>query len=511
MGINFWGIVVQTNDRFDASHAVVLSGMRFADAVVPDEWANEELAYAEFGGGRTETGPMTWAQQVMWRAAMLSKTQHLFLNLRRVLPVPRRAPGDLPSVTRAIGQLVARHGGLRTRVCLVADGTSQQETAASGSVPILVVAGDGDGTQAAAGLTRRLGDVAFDHGREWPVRFAVVLVDDRVRQVVLIFSHSTADAYAVDVILRDLRVLLLRGELSTPAGLQSVDVARCQHGPDQVRSGRAVAYWARQYGRLAGTVFDQVAPELTPRLHRGTLVSPAIATAARMIAARHRVSLSTVLLAASTALSAGTAGRQVCGLFNMAHNRFRPEYRNAVANLGQIGFCVLDIADRPSFFELLPRIYRVALDGYLHAYYDAAAMRKNFEDLGYDYTTAFLPYYYFNDVRLPVGNAVDDVEPVAEGVLRAAAERSEFSWTDGLDVASWHQLIHVVDAPDAVGVTLSTDTRFRPPATIEPYLRDLETLLIDAAYRDVPWPWQPRRSAAAGLSASAGGPGRAGR
>ncbi|MFV2020629.1 hypothetical protein [Micromonospora sp. LOL_023] len=477
--------------------------MRFADAVVPDEWASEELAYAEFGDGRTETGPMTWAQQVMWRAATLSKTQHLFLNLRRVLAVPRRAPGDLPSVTRAIGQLVARHGGLRTRVRPAADGILRQETAASGSVPILVVDGDGDGdgddgdgAPTAAGLTRRLGDVAFDHGREWPVRFAVVLVDDRVRQVVLIFSHSTADAYAVDVILRDLRVLLLRGKLSTPAGLQSVDVARCQYGPDQARSGRAVAYWARQYGRVAGIVFDQVAPELTPRLHRGTLVSPAIATAARMIAARHRVSLSAVLLAATTALSAGAGGRQACGLFNMAHNRFRPEYRNAVANLGQIGFCVLDIADRPGFFELLPRIYRVALDGYSHAYYDAAAMRRSFEDLGYDYTTAFLPYYYFNDVRLPVGNAVDDVEPVAEGVLRAVAERSEFSWTDGLDVASWHQLIHVVDAPDAVGVTLSTDTRFRPPTTIEPYLRDLEALLIDAAYRDVPWPWRPRRPSA---------------
>ena len=384
MGINFWGIVVQTNDRFDASHPVVLSGMRFADAVAPDEWASEELAYAEFGGGRTETGPMTWAQQVMWRAATLSKTQHLFLNLRRVLPVPRRAPGDLPSVTRAIGKLVARHGGLRTRVCPVAGGTSHQETAASGLVPILVVTGDGDGAQAAADLTRRLGDVAFDHGREWPVRFAVVLVDDRVRR------------------------------------------------------------------------------------------------------------LSTVLLAATTALSAGAAGRRVCGLFNMAHNRFRPEYRNAVANLGQIGFCVLDIADRPSFFELLPRIYRVALDGYLHAYYDAAAMRKNFEDLGRDYTTAFLPYYYFNDVRLPVG-MVDDVVPVAEGHLRAATDRSEFSWTDGLDVASWHRLIDVVDAPDAVGVTLSTDTRFLPPVTIEPYLRDLEALLIDAAYRDVAWPWQPRR------------------
>jgi hypothetical protein len=467
--------------------------MRFADAVVPDELASDELTYTEFDDGSAEIGPMTWAQQVMWRAAKLSKTQHLFLNLRRVLAVPGRAPDDLPSVVSAIGRLVARHAGLRTRVCPVPDGAFQQETAAAGQVPVVVATGTGDGAEAAAELTRRLGDLAFDHAREWPVRFAVVLVDDRVRQIVLIFSHSTVDAYAVDVVLRDLRLILLRGRLDTPAGLQSVDIARRQHGPDQSRSARAVAYWARQYGRLAGTVFDQVAPELTPRLHRGTLVSPAMATAARMIAARHRVSLSTVLLAATTALNAGAAGRRLCGLFNMAHNRFRLEDRNAVANLGQIGFCVLDIGDRPSFAQLLPRIYRVALDGYSHAYYDTAAMRQNFERLGYDYTTAFLPYYYFNDVRLPIGNALDDVVPVAESQLRAAADRSEFSWIDGLDVASWHRLIHVVDAPGAVGVTASADTRFLPPATIEPYLRDLEALLIEAAYRDVEWPWQPSR------------------
>ncbi|WFE30056.1 condensation domain-containing protein [Solwaraspora sp. WMMD791] len=458
---------------------------------MPTEWAMDDLVHAEFHAGRTDSGPMTWAQQVMWRAATLSKTQHLFLNLRRVLAVPRRAPDDLASVARAIGALVGRHAGLRTRVCPTPEGANRQEVAAAGQVPILVVAGDGDGSEVAAGLMRRLGDVAFDHAREWPVRFAVVQVDDRVRQLVLIFSHSTVDAYAVDVVLRDLRLILLRGDLRTPAGLQSLDVARRQHGPDQPRSDRAVAYWARQYERLAGTPFEQVAPELTPRLRRGTLVSSAVATAARMIAARHRTSVSTVLLAASTALAAGATGRQICGLFNMAHNRFRPEYVDAVANLGQIGFCVLDIADRPSFFELLPRIYRVALDGYSHAYYDTAAMRKNFETMGYDYTTAFLPHYYFNDVRLPAGNAVDDVAERSGSQLRAAAERSTFSWTDGLDVASWHRLVHVVDAPDAVGLTLSADSRFLPPETVEPYLRDLERLLIEAAHRDVGWPWQP--------------------
>ncbi|MFV2099265.1 hypothetical protein ACFHW1_27970, partial [Micromonospora sp. LOL_014] len=44
---------MQTNDRFDARRAVVPSGMRFADAIVPTEWAMDELIHAEFHGGRT--------------------------------------------------------------------------------------------------------------------------------------------------------------------------------------------------------------------------------------------------------------------------------------------------------------------------------------------------------------------------------------------------------------------------------------------------------------------------
>ncbi|MDG4764531.1 condensation domain-containing protein [Solwaraspora sp. WMMD406] len=468
--------------------------MRFADAVVPAEWATGELAHAEFHGGRTETGPMTWAQQVMWRAAALSKTQHLFLNLRRVLPVPRRAVADVSSVVHAIGLLVSRHGALRTRVREI-DAAACQETAAAGQLPVLLVdgAGDGsgDGSEAARELIRTLGDAAFDHGREWPVRFALVVVDGRVRQIVVVFSHSTVDAYAVDVVLRDLRLILLRGELRTPAGWQSMDVARQQHGPDQWRSRRAVRYWTRQYARLSGTPLDEIGPELAPRLRRGVLVSSAVAISARMIAARHGVTVSTVLLAATTALAAGPAGRDLCGLFNMSHNRFRPEYATAVANLGQIGFCVLDVSDRPSFFALLPRIYQVALDGYLHAYYDTAAMRRSFEEIGHDYATAFLPYYYFNDVRLPGGNALDDAVNVPESAVRAATVGSTFRWTDGLDRSSWHLLTHVVDEPDAVGLTLSVDTRFRTPDTVEPFLRELEALLVEAAYRDVPWPWRP--------------------
>lgn len=473
--------------RYAGKPGIVRSGMHFTDAVVPNEWVTETLAYAEFHGGQAETAPLTWAQRLMWRAAAASGPQHAFMNLRRTVPVSPHVQADLASVVRAVGTLVSRHGSLRTRVRPV-DGEPRQETAPAGRLPVLLAEGEGDGATTAAALAERMGDVGFDHATEWPLRVALVLVGDRVRQIVFVFSHSTVDAHAVEVVLRDLRLILLRGTLTTPPGLQSVEVARQQYGADRHRSTRAVEHWLRQYQRLPQLALEPTGPDLTPRLHRGVLVSTAINRAAALIAARHRVSVSAVLLAATTALAAGESGRTACGLFTMAHNRFRSTYANAVANLGQIGFCVVDLADRPDFTGLLTRIWQASLDGYRYAYYDPAELRQRFDDFGYDYSTAFFPHYYFNDVRLPGADITSDA---TENDLRTAMEATSFSWTRGLDRASWHLLTHVVDEPGAVGITLSVDTRFLSPEWVEPFLRNLEELVVQAAFREVPWPWSP--------------------
>ncbi|WP_416906083.1 hypothetical protein [Micromonospora echinospora] len=462
--------------------------MRFADAVVPAEWATETLVLAEFGGGRTETAPTTWAQGVMFRAAARSGWNHRFLNLRRTVPVSGRVRADLADVTRAIGALVSRHGSLRTRVRSV-DGGFRQETAAAGQLPLLVVPGAGDGVAAAGVVAERLADVAFDHAAEWPLRVALVTVDDRVRQIVIVFSHSTVDAYGVEVVLRDLRLLLLRGDrhsARSTVGAGGPGPARA--GPGRFRPCRGAL--GAGLAQLPQPPMTPTHPELTPRLRRGTLVSPAVDRAARLLAARHRVSASTVLLAATTALAAGRDGSSSCGLFTMAHNRFRAEYNDAVANLGQIGMCVVDLGDRPGFTELLPRIWRGALAAYRHAYYDPVALRHRLLADGHDPGTAFLPYYYFNDVRLAGGSA-GMAPTVTESDLRATMAESTFQWVDGMARAAWHRLVHVVDEPGAVGVTVSVDTRFVPAESVEPFLHDLEDLLVTAVFREVSWPWTP--------------------
>ncbi|WP_416904025.1 condensation domain-containing protein [Micromonospora echinospora] len=452
----------------------------------------EELAYADFRSGRAATGPLTWGQRAMWRAVVeFESTRHSFLNLRRTLAVSRRAGVDPARAVRALAALVGRHESLRTRVRPI-DGELRQVAAAEGRLPVLLhtvpaAGADPDGQMAAGALAARFGDPRFDHAAEWPLRAAVVVVDGLVRQVVVVFSHSTVDFHATETVLRDLRMLLLRGAAPTPPGLQSLDVADRER-VDRRRSDRAVAYWLRQFPTLgAGSFADPVAAGLTPRYRRGALTSPAIHHAARLLAARHRTSSSTVLLAATAAalrsgggpeaVSRTDGGPEAVGIFTMANNRFQPEYDTAISKLNQIGLCRVDLTGRPDFAELLRRARQASLDGYRHAYYDPLALAQAFADHGYDYGTALAPFCYLNDIRLP-HDVPSDVAGPDESTLGVAGS---FRWLEELDRFAWRCRIQVMDAPGAVELAVTADTVHLPPDRAERLLRDIEDRLVQAA------------------------------
>lgn len=447
--------------------------------------STEELSYADFQGGRSATGPLTWGQRAMWRAVTeFESARHSFLNLRRILAVSQRAGVPPEQAVRALGALVGRHESLRTRV-RPTDGELRQVAFAEGRLPVLVrtvaaAGADPDGQAAARSLAARLGDPPFDHATEWPLRAALVVVAGLVRQVVVVFSHSTVDFHATETVLRDLRMLVVRGSAPTPPGLQSLDVAERERHLERRRSDRAVAYWLRQFQALPVGTFEQARPPLTPRYRRGALTSTAIHRAARLLAARHRVSSPTVLLAATAAVLEAEGGSAGCGIFTMANNRFQPAYDTAISKLNQLGLCRVDLPDRPHFTELLTRTAQASLDAYRHAYYDPIEMAQAFADLGYDYGTALAPFCFFNDIRLPhdVPAGATDPDPAT---LRAAQAASTFGWLEELDRFAWRCRIQVVDAPGAVELVVTADSAYLPPERAEQLLRDIEEVLVGAA------------------------------
>ncbi|MGW4462654.1 condensation domain-containing protein [Micromonospora sp. NPDC004704] len=466
---------------------------------------SEHLVHADFTGGRAGTAPVTWGQRSMWWTMDDFRSRNSFLNLCRVVTVPRRSPADVPHVAEVIGTLVARHESLRTRVRPV-DGELRQEAYASGRLPLLVVDADArrtddpdgpddDGAGLAAQVCDRLGHVPFDHTEEWPLRVALVVVGGRVRRIVLVLSHSTVDFHATETVLRDLRLLLVRGRIDTPPGLQSIDVARREVGAQRGRSDRAISYWTKQFARLPEGGFAAIGPAHTPRYRGLMMVSEAVDLASRMIAARHRVSTSTVLLAATAALTVGGDEALRCGLVSMANNRFQPGHDDAVAKLNQLALIAVDLADRPTFAGLLPRVGQAAMDGYRHAYYDPPAMRRAFAELGFDYLTMLGPYCLVNDIRLPgdPGAAGPDLD---ERALRATLTRTTLTWSEPANKFVWRCRLQMVDAPRAVGLVLTIDTCYLPPDRAVALLHDMEELLVRAAVGEVPWPWRPGGGAA---------------
>src|SRR5688572_24404426 len=108
------------------------------------------------------------------------------ISIRRIVPMPRRAPSDVASVLRAIGALIARHSSLRTKIRFDEE---VQEVVAEGEQPVRLVradADDPDGAATAKRLAEQLSTALFDHQNELPQRIALVLTEQMVRQIVIV-------------------------------------------------------------------------------------------------------------------------------------------------------------------------------------------------------------------------------------------------------------------------------------------------------------------------------------
>jgi hypothetical protein len=466
-------------------------------AAVPrvGEWVAASFDATGPGLPDGRSAPLTYGQRALWMAFQHRGREQVLISLRRGLPMPRRASSDVASVLQALSKLMLRHDSLRTRLRTV-DGEHLQVVAGSGELPVqLIRVGDDDPAEiagAVALVTEQLAGVAFDHAEEWPQRIALVLTGDQVRHIVVVFSHTTVDFQAAEIVLRDLRVLLTRGSIAAPAGFQSADVAASENTDHhRRRAQRVAAHWVNGYGRLPKDTIPVAGPALTPRFQRAVLVSAAADTAIRMIAIEHRVTSTTVLLTAAVAVLSrwsGDNGNDVVGIYTMVNNRAHDGYADAIAKLNQLGLMVVDVADRPSFAELLPRTWQVALGAYRHAYYDPGMIAAVFAEAGFPYGVGVNPHSYLNDIRLSTDTDLFG-RATGEADLRSALEKSTLTWSEGLHQFTWRTRLEIVDMPGALGLALTADTGHLPPESIERFLRDLDRLLTEAACRDVPWPW----------------------
>lgn len=409
-----------------------------------------------FAAADSGAGPLTWGQLAIWDAIERTAPDDHYFNFGRILKVPGvRTPAE---VCTALGGLVAMHGALRTRLDLTGS-RPRQLLAASGELP--VERRSGEPGEVLAGLVAR----AFDYEAEWPLRAALVVEGTRVSHVVLAFCHVAADGLGADVAVRDLRLLLLRGggSLGVPPAPRPLDLAHWQAGPEGRRAaGRAARLWEKVPREV---MFDRRAGAgERPRVWRGQLASPAMDLAVRAVAAQHRTSTSTVLLAATAALVGRWTGRARCAVLPIASNRFRRDTARIVGMVSQEGVFALDGVERP-FGELLRAADPAALRAYRSAFHDPLdRVRGGWAQ----------PLCCFNDQR-PVR---PDPVPCAPQRIRAALPASRVSWPLGQDRLNCRFCVHVTGNLE---VSVTADTAYLPRPQIERFLWGLESLLVAEA------------------------------
>ncbi len=438
----------------------------------------------EFAGATAPPQPLTWGQYAIWAAIARTAPNDHYFNLRRHLTPPARCrPLGVDAALAALGRVLAHHPTLRGRVETVA-GEPIQVIDAHGRVPVPVVAATAeDAEDAAVHLSHALTATRFDYAHEPPVRPGLVTVDGAVVRIVLGFNHLATDGFGADLAIRDLRLALL-GRTPPPAGDSLALGAEQRAASGRQRSAEVVEFWARSYRALPPTMLGTERAEPEPvRWRVGRLRSPALALAAGTLAHRYRVSVSTVLLAATAALVAADSGQPHAAILTIVNNRFTPAQQSLVSTLSQEGLFVLDTSTANEFGKLLTPAWRSALRAYRVGQYDQAALDDALSRVSAERGELIHPQCCFNDMR-PA-----DRTPAAAAdwtQVREALSRTEFSWAPSQAKVSCRLCAHVTAEGPALTYQLTGDTRYLPAARIEAYLRALEWLVVTATDRPVP-------------------------
>ncbi|MEV4165077.1 amino acid adenylation domain-containing protein [Nonomuraea dietziae] len=303
--------------------------------------------------------PLSPAQERLWLLQRLDPddaayTMYLVRRLRGAL--------DTAALTRAFGQVVARHESLRTSFA-EQDGVpwamAEPQGASAPPVEWLPAAGERE----AAELVAERVNAPFDLSEGVPLRIAVVRLaaDDHV--LCLTLHHIIADGTSLNLLLEELgecygAAVEGRAPVLAKLGVRPSDYARWQRH----RAERAAPYWLERLARPPVTElpFARARPSGTGAFHT-VRVDAGLAGRVERLAGRHRATPFMVLTAAYQALLSRHSGQRDLLVGAVFAGRDRVELEPVVGYLAQTVVLRADLGGDPSFTELLTRTRADAL------------------------------------------------------------------------------------------------------------------------------------------------------
>ncbi len=319
--------------------------------------------------------PLSFAQERLWFLEQVGLTGHAYN-----MPVNLRLCGALneEALLRALRELVQRHETLRTTFKSVGGVPAQLLVERELEIARIDLSGEPPAERDAElrRITEQENTRLFNLAEEPPLRVTLLKLGPEEHALLLILHHIASDGWSIEVLSRELPALYGAFAEGRPSPLPPLPIQYADFGVWQRQwlSGevlqKQLAYWKETLAGLTPLEFPTDFARSSVLTYRSAMrpfrIEPdTVAEMKKLTAERGLTPFMTLLGAFDVLLSRYTGQRRV-SVGSPIANRRRAETE------GLIGFFVnslvlaTDTGGDPTFFDLLERVRKTALDAYAH-------------------------------------------------------------------------------------------------------------------------------------------------
>lgn len=336
----------------------------------------DRIARLPRSGADIETFEVSPIQRLMWELHHEYPGECTFITLGSIW---LRGPLDVDLFGSAFDAMVERHEGCRTLFRYTAADdpggarlVQDVHRDLRHALPLVEVSPD-EVDDAAADVI----DLPFDLVRGPLARLALLRIAPDLHQAVLVLHHIVSDGVTMEIFVQELATTYLASaagvDLALPTlEIQPVDAAAWQN--DRLASGvaeREATYWRERLDGFVSTPLPTDVERTGPASSAGRTyqlhVPPESVTALGALAARERVTLFMLTLAAFHVLMSWYAGTRDVGVATPYSTRSRPELEQPVGAF--INYLVLraDLHTPRTYRQLLAQVRQTCVTDFEHS------------------------------------------------------------------------------------------------------------------------------------------------
>lgn len=327
--------------------------------------------------GSSDTFPLSYAQERLWFLEQLEPNNPLY-----TLSYSLRLRGNLhiAALERSLHEIVQRHEVLRATF-LEVDGKPVQVVAPELALPLvresIVATSENEQLLAVYERIRREIWRGFDLTRGPLLRAFLFELGREDHILLLVIHHIVADGWSMGILEHELatyyRAFVRGQDAELPIlPLQYVDYAYEQHTSTHIEAlQHQLAYWKCQLAELPLSLElpTDYPPPAQPGFQGATydfMLPTELLTNLKTLGQQHGATLFMTLLAAFQVLLARYTEQDDIAVGTPVANRDRPELEALIGFFVNTLVLRTNLADNPSFSELLQRVRHTALEGYTH-------------------------------------------------------------------------------------------------------------------------------------------------